>query len=166
MLYYICGDIMNIDVARLKNGIETVININENLNIDVENTEIIALKDVKLVGSITKDIDGYNIDANLSGIMTLPCNVTLKPVEVPFDTEIVGNIEEMLLEIGKNDKKIENSIDIFPIIWENILMEIPMRVVSSDASNMTLEGNGWRLITDEQPSSPNPELEKLKDLFK
>ena len=166
MIYYLCGDIMNIDITKLKSGIETSIEINEKLNIDVSNTEIIELKQTELHGSIIKDSEGYYINAILSGTMTLPCSVTLKPVDIDFNTEIDGNIENLLEEIGIFDKKNENTIDIFPIIWENILMEIPMRVVSDEIDANSLKGDGWQVVTGEVISSPNPELEKLKDLLK
>ena len=166
MIYYFCGDIMNIDITKLKSGIETSIEINEKLDIDVSNTEIIELKDTELHGTITKDSEGYYINAILSGIMTLPCSATLKPVDIEFNTEIDGNIEDLLEEIGIFDKKNENTIDIFPIIWENILMEIPMRVVSDEIDTNSLKGDGWQVVTGEVISSPNPELEKLKDLLK
>ena len=60
----------------------------------------------------------------------------------------------------------ENTIDIFPIIWENILVEIPSRVISGDTENLSLEGNGWKLCTEEQNEQINPELQKLRDLLK
>ena len=60
------------------------------------------------------------------------------------------------------DKNYRNSIDIFPIIWENILMEIPMRVVSDEAKDYKIEGEGWKLVTEEEHSSP---FDELKDLF-
>lgn len=157
---------MNIDITKLKSGIESIIEINEKLDLDVSNTEIIALKDLELHGNITKEDDIYYINAILSGIMTIPCSITLKPVDIEFNTEIDGNIDELLKEIGIFDKKNENTIDIFPIIWENILMEIPMRVVSDEIDTNSLNGDGWRFVTGEVESSPNPELEKLKDLFK
>ena len=67
-------------------------------------------------------------------------------------------------EIDENHKKIENSIDILPIIWENILMEIPMKVTSPDAYSVKAEGEGWKFVTDEMDTK-NPALEKLKDLL-
>ena len=97
--------------------------------------------------------------------MVLPCAITLEPVNYPFSVKISGNLEEMLEEINENSKKIENSIDIFPIIWENILMEIPMKVVSEKAKDIKLEGDGWRLITDEKREEINPEFAKLNQLF-
>ena len=93
--------------------------------------------------------------------MVLPCAITLKPVDYPFSTEINGQLDELLVE---NDKKFKNTIDILPIIWENILMEIPMRVVSPNAKPEKLKGEGWQFIT-EQKGNVNPELEKLKDLL-
>ena len=67
----------------------------------------------------------------------------------------------------ENERNFKNTIDILPIIWENILMEIPMRVVNSDISSIPKEGKGWKLIDeDEEEENINPEFAKLKDLFK
>ena len=90
----------------------------------------------------------------------MPCAITLKPVDYPFSVEINGELEELLME---NSKKFQNTIDIFPIIWENILMEIPMRVVSPnvDKSDIKLSGDGWKFASDEE-SSNNP-FSELKD---
>ena len=62
-------------------------------------------------------------------------------------------------------KKNQNTIDILPIIWENILMEIPIRVVGDKNQSLQMEGDGWKLITEEEKKL-NPELQKLKDLLK
>ena len=66
--------------------------------------------------------------------------------------------------IEENSTNFQNSIDILPIIWENILMEIPMRVVSEDAEDITLSGDGWKFITGEEKTE-NSELSKLKELL-
>lgn len=161
---------MQIDITRLKSGIETEIVINEALTIEkeqLEGTDLTELKEVQVEGNITRNgLDDYILNLTISGTMIIPCAVTLKPVSYPFSILVEGNIKEMLEEMGEIDKKMENTIDIFPIIWENILVEIPCRVVSEDAENISLEGNGWRLITEEQNEEINPELQKLKDLLK
>ena len=75
-------------------------------------------------------------------------------------------INTYLDELIENARNFTNTLDIFPIIWENILMEIPMKVVSEEIDDVKTSGNGWRLITDEENSKDiNPELEKLKDLL-
>ena len=159
---------MNIDITKLKSGIESFIDLDFTYSFseeEIKNTDLLELNDVKIKGIITKDnLNEYNIDVFVEGIMVLPCAITLEPVNYPFSVKIEGNLEEMLEEIGENSKKIENSIDILPIIWENILMEIPMRVISDGAEDVKLEGDGWRLITEEK-GNINPEFEKLNKLF-
>ena len=156
-----------IDLIKLKSKIVDEIKIDQNIQFDEEQLKqagILELKEAKITGIITEQ-DGYYLNARIYGEMILPCSITLKPTNHPFDFEIEGNIQEMLEEIGKNDKNLENTIDILPIIWENILMEIPMRVVNENIHDATLKGEGWSFVTEEQPSI-NPELQKLKDLLK
>ena len=109
--------------------------------------------------------DEYEVSAHLQGTMVLPCSVTLKPVNVPFDVEMEQNVSDFIEETGEKSIICENTLDIFPIIWENILMEIPMKVVSDDISDRTLSGNGWKVISGNEQTETNPELEKLKDLL-
>lgn len=158
---------MNIDLLRLKNNVDKIIEINENLEFQkdqLENTELLDLKDVKATGELKKDsMDDITLYLNVTGTMYLPCALTLESVEHKFEFTIDDKLENVLEEV-KNDKKIENTIDILPIIWENILMEIPMRVVSPNAKPEKLKGEGWQFIT-EQKGNVNPELEKLKDLL-
>ena len=102
----------------------------------------------------------YQLDLNIKGEMILPCSLTLEPVNYPFDIKIDENLDEFI----ENTKKTQKTIDILPIIWENILMEIPMKVVSPKAKNMKTKGDGWELITDSE-SKANNSLAKLKDLL-
>ena len=160
---------MEIDITRLKSDIDEFIDVDLDYSFskeELEGTDSLELNNVKIKGIISKDtLDNYSIDLNVDGVMVLPCAITLEPVNYPFSVKISGNLEEMLEEINENSKKIENSIDIFPIIWENILMEIPMKVVSEKAKDIKLEGDGWRLITDEKREEINPEFAKLNQLF-
>ena len=90
--------------------------------------------------------------------MYLPCAITLNKTRYPFELNINGAVDELI----ENARNFTNTLDIFPIIWENILMEIPMRVVSESAHDVKLSGDGWKLITDEDnTSSPLAELEDL-----
>ena len=160
---------MNIDITRLKNSIVPSVEINEILNFpkeDIENAEMLDLRDVMVSGSITKtSLDDYNINLRVRGKMILSCAVTLKPVDYPFTIDIDEVFSENAEEITKKIKKCENTIDILPIVWENILMEIPMRVISPNASLEKIEGDGWKLVTEDSDDI-NPELAKLKDLLK
>ena len=160
---------MNIDITRLKHDIITYIDINESMDVtkfELENTGILSLKKINLFGTITKDnLDNYLLDLKIDGIMVLPCSITLKPVDYAFQTEISGNIAEMLEEINEINKKGENSIDIFPIIWENILMEIPIKVTAPDSDKEKLAGDGWKLVTEDEENKVSNAFDKLKDLL-
>lgn len=159
---------MIIDITQLKNNGTNKIEINELVKMDETNkANLIDLKDTFVKGYIIKDnIDEYILNVIVEGTMILPDSITLEPVEYEFSTEIEGNIDELLQEINLISKKTEFSIDIFPIIWENILMEIPIRV-AKDNGDIKMEGDGWKFIKEGHESvSTNPELEKLKDLFK
>ncbi len=159
---------MQIDITRLKSGLDEYIDIDQELKVNQEylnQAELIDLKDCHVKGTIQKNqCDGYNLNVIVSGIMVLPCSISLKPVDYEFSFEIDDDIEKLMLEIDENYKKVENLLDILPIIWENILMEIPIKVTSSDLEGCKTSGDGWRLVTSEEKKT-NPALEKLKDLL-
>ena len=109
--------------------------------------------------------DDYELDLLLEGTMVLPCSITLQPVDHNFSVEIQGIYTEMMEEIENFDKKIENTLDIFPIIWENILMEIPIKVTCPEATDLKLSGDGWKLVTEEDLEKTTSAFDKLKDLL-
>ncbi len=127
---------------------------------DLEKAGILSMDEIEVKGEITSNLDEYFLTLNLKGKMVLPCNLTLEPVDYQFALEVKENLNE----ITENFKKNQKTIDILPIIWENILMEIPMKVVSPKAKNMKTKGDGWELITDSEPKANNS-LAKLKDLL-
>lgn len=162
-IYNFYGDYMNFDIRRLNSNIDSCIPVNieyEFSKEELEGTDLIECR-INVIGEIYKSIMGeLAVNLSIKGIMVLPCAITLKPVEYPFNIEIDDEINQIIEDFVKN---YTNTIDIFPIIWENILMEIPMRVVSSDAQDYKIEGDGWRLITEEEHSSPFDELKNLFD---
>ena len=124
---------------------------------EVQKAGILDMKEIYVKGSLTQE---YQLDLNIKGEMILPCSLTLEPVNYPFDIKIDENLDEFI----ENTKKTQKTIDILPIIWENILMEIPMKVISPKAKDMKTKGEGWELITDSKEKGNNS-LAKLKDLL-
>lgn len=155
---------MQFDLIRLENNIVSSIPIDITYSFSKEQlagSDISSLDNVKINGELYKNsLGNICLSCIVEGVAVMPCAITLKPVDYPFSVEINGELEELLME---NSKKFQNTIDIFPIIWENILMEIPMRVVSPDVdeSNIALSGDGWKFASDEE-SSNNP-FSELKD---
>ncbi len=160
---------MIIDLNRLNTGVVEYIYINEECQFNKDQligSGILELKNVKIIGSLSLEDKNHYLECSISGIMIVPCSLTLKPVDYHFEIKVEGMIEELFQEIGENVKNNQNTIDILPIIWENILMEIPMKVVSDQTDEVKTSGDGWRLITEEDNNKKiNPELEKLKDLL-
>jgi len=155
---------MNIDITRLKSGIDEYVLIDLNYSFSsnqLENTNILELNNLKVNGTISHELNKFHINITLEGVMVLPCSISLKPTNYPFSIVIDEDFEDSLQENLKNNL---NTIDIFPIIWENILMEIPLRVVNEDLSDVKTEGNGWKFITEKEENN-NPALESLKDLL-
>ena len=152
------------DITRLNNNIDKSITIDEVYSFkkeELEGTYLLSLDNVKINGEIFKNsLGNIELSITVDGVMVLPCAITLKPVDYPFSIEINGQLDELLIE---NDKKFKNTIDILPIIWENILMEIPMRVVSPDAENIELSGDGWSFTTKEMEEKDNPFMELLNE---
>lgn len=159
---------MLIDVTRLRSGIDKEVLVEETYSVpkeDLEHTGATSIDNVQIEGTITLDsMQELYLDLDVKGVMIIPCAITLKPVEYPFSIQIEGTLEEILEETPEKTINCQNSLDILPIIWENILMEIPMRVVSEDAEDVKLSGDGWRFVTDDDKKE-NSELSKLKDLL-
>lgn len=159
---------MIIDLTRLKNKIDKEIVVNEIYSFsedDLSGSGVTSIDDVSINGTITLNaIDDIVLSLDIDGVMVIPCAITLKPVDYPFSISLDGDLGEICDEISEKDINSQNLLDILPIIWENILMEIPMRIVSEDAEKVTLSGEGWKLITEDEESK-NSGLSNLNDLL-
>ena len=130
----------------------------------LENTDIRKISKVEVEGFILNNEEEYELDIDVSGVMILPCARTLKDVNYPFNikiNEVIGENGDDSLEIN------QNRLDIFPIVWQNILVDVPLRVLAPDASDEPASGDGWRLITEDTNEEViDPRLAKLKDYIK
>ncbi len=157
---------MNIDLTRLRSNVdkEVLIDITYSFDKETLGNDIRSLDNVRITGKIVKNsLDDYILRVNIKGVAILPCRVTLKDVPYEFDIDIDDSLLNLYELIGKKEEKITNTIDIFPIIWENIFMEIPTFVVSPDAKEVSMEGDGWSY--NKEKKEENNEFSKLKDLF-
>lgn len=158
---------MNINLSKLLNHQVDEIVIDEIINIPKEylNDDIKDISDVKVKGNITNNDYLIELNLNISCNLTLICSISLKDVDFPVNI----NVNEELSEEDSEEfnKILNNSIDLLPIIWQNILMEIPMKVVSPDVKEENVYGDGWKFITNEEEEDKeiDPRLSKLKDLL-
>lgn len=161
---------MKIDLSKITYNDSSRVAIDEMVSFDEEyykNTEIRSLSEVKVTGSVAASGDDtYELKLNISGEMILPCAITLVDVNYPFNIEIDEIIDPNDEENEDYSKIINNTLDIMPIIWQNIVVEIPMKVVSPNLENAKLEGDGWKLLTEEEKMKElDPRLDKLRDLL-
>ena len=157
---------MIIDLTRLFSRIDREVQVDETHSFkELDGTGVTSIDNVSIKGIIKLNALGnLYVDFDVDGVMIIPCAITLKPVEYPFSIKIEGDLEEISEENPEKYINSKNSLDILPIIWENILMEIPMRVVSEGSDEINLEGNGWKFTTTDEKLE-NSELSKLKDLL-
>ena len=156
---------LTIDLNPLFNGIKSIIEFDKVVNFtkeDLKNTSIKKLSDVKVSGKITK-ISDYSIDLTMEikTKMTLEDSVTLEEIEYPVNIQfnrIIDNNEED----EEYYKILQNTLDILPIVWENIVLEVPLRVVKEEKETI-IEGDGWSLNKIEN-DSPLSNLKELLDM--
>lgn len=162
------GDIMEFDLIRLNNGIDSKVIVNNDYTFTSEQLEgsgITSIDNMHVEGEITLNaLKELYLSLEVHANLVIPCALTLVPVDYPIDIVIEGDLDEIYGDLEKNNEKCLNSIDILPIIWENILMEVPLRVVADGADITGLSGDGWRVITDEEENI-NSELSKLEELL-
>ena len=145
---------MFIDITRLQNRSTNEFLYKNTIVLDealYKNTDIRKLSPVEVSADIKRITDtSYKMSLEIKGEMTLPCSITLNDVIYPFDikTEVKSSNEDE--EDEEYVKIIQNNIDIISIIWQNIVLEIPLRVVSEDANNSPVSGEGWKLIREDE----------------
>lgn len=140
-----------LDITRLQNRSVNFLEISDVIKFDYEvykNTDIQKLSDVIVNIYIKRVTDfSYDMTLNIKGEMTLLSSNNLKEVIYPFNINTTikvsndGDEEEEYVKIN------QNTIDINPIIWQNIMLEIPLRITSDSDSDVPMSGDGWRLIS-------------------
>ena len=137
---------MVINLDEIFANIKDAIILDEDVTFDSEKYHLPEIKDLKsihLKGQVELDENEEVILTGvLSGTMTILDSISLDEVNYDFETELEENLEEII----ENDK---NSIDIIDVLWQNIVLEVPLRYTEvTDYSKYS--GDGWRLISEEE----------------
>lgn len=138
---------MKIDLNKL--NVYNKVSVDNDIVLDKElyqSTDIRDIKDLHVSGEITINIsDEIVADLEVSGTFILPCAITLEDVEYKFTTKI----DEIWGKFNDFYENVKNNLDICPIIWENIVSEVPMRVVKDGIDIKDLNGDGWELVSSD-----------------
>ena len=89
--------------------------------------------------------------------MMLLDSVTLD--EIPYEFDFV--LDDIIDERCINE---QNVLDIMELLWENIVLEVPIRYTKSDAED--LKGDNWKVLSDNQEGQIDPRMQKLYDYYK
>lgn len=158
---------MNIDLTSLLTSKDNLINIDMPLEIEEEklkNTNIRHIKNTSFIGNISKNDEMYTLSGSIQGTMVLSDDMTLEDVDYDFDIKIDEKFMEFSDDLENNLKIINNSLDIFPFLWQNILLEVPSKVRKT-GQNPKLSGDNWKVITEDELETINKSLSSLKELF-
>ena len=112
------------------------------------------------LGRIRLPNNPYRINLNISGIMVLPNSFTLEDYEYKFAT----NVKEIVDESYIFYDKLKNTLDIMEILWQNIVLEVPIQVGESNNEPIK-SGEGWELVS-EDTKKIDPRLAPLQELLK
>jgi uncharacterized protein len=98
----------------------------------IEETDILKISDVIVTGDFEiYDQEEFVFYLNIKCTLTLPCAITLKEVNVDLD---IDTEETFSFKENEDSHIIDGiTIDLLPIIWSNIILEKPMRVLSKNA---------------------------------
>lgn len=133
---------------------------------------LLDLKDVRVVGTGRFDSIGnrLHLTFTVTGAMVLPCARTLEPVDYRFDIDHDDSYS-FADDDAANERLIRgNALDLNAVVYELILVSVPMRVVKEGAEYPPARDN-WQVLSEDQLANRkrdeiDPRLAKLKDYFK
>ena len=156
---------MELNLAELTNGSVTYDN-DFVINADTyKEVGILDLKNLHVTGDISlNSVSMLAVNLTVTGIMVIPDSVTTEPVDYPFTSKIEEEYDindEFFLEYYQKE---QNILDIMKILWENIVLEVPMRFTATEDAH--LSGDGWSLGEDKNNDDQiDPRLAKLSELL-
>lgn len=125
-----------------------------------ENSGVLDIKNLQVNGRFYYDSENELwADFDIDGILIIKDSISDEDVEYPISIKYNDILDETL-------KKDENTLDLFEFLWENIVLEIPLKFTKvMDLSEF--HGDGWKLISEEDRiSSSNPFNDLLKNFDK
>ena len=134
---------------------------------------VYALSKVKVSGKL-KYIDSIAqcmIEYQVSGVMKMKCAITNEDVDYKFNDQDTVNFT---FDSKEEDDEIiyakGNTVDLAPIVWQLIVVNIPLKVVKKGAKLENKEGKNWKIGDFNKENEPkertiDPRLESLKNYF-
>lgn len=124
---------------------------------------ILSCDNLKVQGRIEKNSNQeYWMDIKVFGELILPDARTLAPISLPINIKLEEKIEEQNESISEYFEKNKNTLDIMGILWENIVLEVPISISKGNLEKTY--GDGWELI-NKPKEEIDPRLAPLRKLL-
>lgn len=131
--------------------------------------QIRGLHDVTVSGNVHYDASSERVyaDLDIEGVMIVPCSITLEDVEYDFHTKSLEVFSFDKCEDGDIHEVKGDVVELLPVIFQLILMEVPLKVVKEGLKQYP-KGEGWEVVKEEdyesaQKDEIDPRLAKLKE---
>lgn len=127
-------------ISNFPYNFETNINFNESIYQDVikEREDIYELNDVNVTGNLIRiDEETYEVNYTVKTNVIMACSLTLEEVEY----QVNESFQEVYSTKPNEDWYLieKNTINLDEMVWSNLIMSLPIRVVRSDAYEILKE---------------------------
>ena len=130
------------------------------------NERLNDLRDCKVSGKgyYTEDLELFSVKLQITGLMIVPCAVTLQAVEYPFATDTALSFS--FKDDGDDEViPVKDKIDLLPEILQVILAEVPLKVTIANVEYR--KGKDWEVISEAdylaEKQENDPRLAKLAE---
>ncbi len=134
--------------------------------------DVNAISPIKIVGSANVSKEAIVFDININCDIGLSCALTLEKVLYPLK---ITTREKFVYEehhVEEDEILISaDGLNLAPVIWQNIIVNIPTRVISKNAQHMQKSGENWMLQTEDEyyeqlENEIDPRMAVLQNFFK
>ena len=142
---------------------------------------ILAVAPVKVDGYVSYDDGDATISAHVTTTLTVPSSRSLTPVQLPLDFDFTETYIDDRSHFSRYEDdevvfllKRGETIDFDTALAENIVEQVPLRVLSADekAGKPIPNGKGWNVISEDEYAASkqkdkkvDPRFAKLQKLF-
>ena len=152
---------MIIDISKINNQNASMIEINSQVDIPssyYENTDIINLKNLIFSGYLENLEEEFTLKGKLSGIMVIEDAINLDPIDYEFNIDLEEEITDFL-------EKSSNTLDITEILWQNIMLEVPLKLTKVESFD-EYHGDGWKLVSEDSIEHTNNPFKELEEMLR
>ncbi|MGM9907192.1 YceD family protein [Limosilactobacillus sp.] len=135
---------------------------------------ILAVAPVKVDGYVSYDDGDATISAHVVTTLTVPSSRSLTPVQLPLDFDFTETYIDDRSHFSRYEDdevvfllKRGETIDFDTALAENIVEQVPLRVLSADekAGKPMPNGKGWNVISEDEYAASKQEDKKVDPRF-